>query len=147
MEPWGVVFLGIIAASSLVQAAVMLGLARAGRRLGQRLDDLQKRIDRDLRPGLENLNRVTRNLAEISDVAAYQTRRVAEALSDGLARLEEATDALQRFVLRPLGPLSRVLSFVRGLKRGVDVYRRLGAADPERRARARRYDGDEHLFI
>jgi hypothetical protein len=147
MEAWGIVFLGIIAVSSVVQAAVLVGLARAGQRLGQRMDELQKRIDRDIRPGLESLRRVTDNLAEMSDIAALQTRRLGEALSDGLERVEAALDAVQRFVLRPLGPLTTVLSLLRGLRRGVDVYRRLGAMDPDRRGRARRYESDEHLFI
>ena len=37
MEPWGVVFLGVIALGSLVQAAFLVGLALAGLRLARQL--------------------------------------------------------------------------------------------------------------
>ena len=74
-------------------------------------------------------------------------RRAADVLSDALSRAEQATDALQRLIARPLGPLNSLLSFFRGLRRGVEVYRRLGSADRERRGRARRYEENEHLFI
>lgn len=147
MESWAVVFLGVIAASAVVQAAVSIGLARAGMRLGQRLDDLQRQMDRDLRPALESFGRVSRNIAEISDLAARETRRAAEVVGEALGRVEAASEALQSFVMRPLGPLSNVMSLIRGLRHGIDVYRRLGSADREQRARARRYEEDEHLFI
>jgi hypothetical protein len=67
-------------------------------------------------------------------------------VSETLSRVEEAAEGLQRLVLRPLGPLGGIVSFLRGLRRGIEVYRQLGAADRDRRGRAR-YEGDEHLFI
>jgi hypothetical protein len=147
METWGVVFLGIIALSSIVQAAFLIGLARAGQRLGQRLEALQRRVDEDIRPGLEHLTRVTRNVAEISDLAALQTQRVSEILSNTLDRVEETTELVQRLVLRPLAPLADVLAFVKGLRRGLETFRELGGVSSESRATVRRYQDDEHLFI
>jgi hypothetical protein len=147
METWGVVFLGIIALTSVVQAAFLIGLARAGRRLGQRVDALQRRIDEDLRPGLDHLTRLTRNLAEISDLAALQTQRVSEVLSNTLDRVEETTELVQRLVLRPLAPLAEIVAFIKGLRRGLEAYRELGGVSSESRATVRRYQDDEHLFI
>ena len=147
METWGVVFLGIIALTSVVQAAFLIGLARAGQRLGQRLEALQKHIDDDIRPGLEHLTRVTRNIAEISDLAALQTQRVSEVLANTLDRVEETTELVQRLVLRPLAPLADVLAFIKGLRRGIEAYRELGGVSSESRATVRRYQDDEHLFI
>jgi hypothetical protein len=147
METWGVVFLGVIAAASVVQAVFLIGLARSGRRLGSRLDELQRRIERDIRPGLEHLSRVTRNLGEISDVATETTHRAAEVLTAALGRLEEAVGLVQKLLLRPLGPFADLLALLRGLQRGLSVYRQLGGVDPERRGGARRYQDDEHLFI
>ena len=146
MESWGVTFLGVIALSSLVQTAFLVRLVMAGRRLGRRIDELQKRVDQDIRPGLENLTRVTRNLAEISDVAARETQRIAEVVGSTLDRLEETTQLVQRFVLRPLAPLADVIALLKGLRRGVEVFKRLGESDRERRG-VRRYHDDEHLFI
>ncbi len=147
METWAVVFLGIIALTSVVQAAFLIGLARAGQRLGQRLEALQKRVDEDIRPGLDNLTRVTRNLAEISDLAALQTQRISEVLSNTLDRVEETAEVVQRVVLRPLAPLADVLAFIKGLRRGLQAYRELGGASSESRATVHRDQDDEHLFI
>jgi hypothetical protein len=147
MESWGVLFLGVIAASSLVQAAFLVGLARAGQKLARRVEDLQQRVDQDLRPGLENLMRVTRSLAVISDVAAAQTQRIGDVLSGALDRVEGTLDLVQKTVLRPLGPLSDLMALLKGLRHGVEVYRQLGSVQREHRGTARRYQDDEHLFI
>jgi len=147
METWGVVFLGVIAAASAVQAAYLIGLARAGRQLASRLDELQQRIDRDVRPALEQLSRVSSNLGDMSDIAARNTRRAAESFAHALDRLEEGADLLQRFLLRPLGPLVDIMALLRGLQRGIEVYRHLGAIESQRGGAARRYRDDEHLFI
>ena len=82
MGTWGTVFLGIIALASVVQAAFLIGLVVYGRRLGQRLDALQSRLDREISPALENFNRVSRAAAEIADLATLQARRLDLVLAD-----------------------------------------------------------------
>jgi methyl-accepting chemotaxis protein len=151
METWGVVFLGVIALAAVVQAAFVIGLAVFGRRLGRRLDALQTRLDREITPALGNLTRVSRNAAEISDLATLQARRIDLLLSDTIEKIEETTTVVQQLVLRPLKPLAEILAFVKGLQRGLDVYFRL---DRDRRPHAphvpRRRghpEDEEHLFI
>lgn len=147
MDSWGVVFLGMIAASSVVQAVFLIGLARAGQRLGRRVEDLQQRIDRDLRPGLENLTRVTQSLAVIADVAAVQTQRVGDMLAGAVDRVEETVGLVQKMVLKPLGSLTDLMALLKGVRHGIEVYRQLGNVRREQRGAARRYQDDEHLFI
>lgn len=148
MEAWGVVFLGIIAAAALVQAFFLLGLARSGRQLTRRLDALQERVDREIRPSLDNLSRVTRNLADVSDLAVLQMRRFDGLLADTVEKVEETTSLVQRVVLRPLTPFVEFAALLKGLRRGIDVYNRLRGFDRRERPVARRYgDDDEHLFI
>ncbi len=147
MEAWGVVFLGVIAAATVVQAVVLVGLARAGQRLGRQVEDLRRRIDEDIRPGLESLTRVTHSLATISDVAAVQAQRLGDVMSGVLDRAEETVDFVQKMLLKPLGSLSDVLALLKGVRHGIDVYRQLGSAERQHRGAARRYQDDEHLFI
>ena len=150
METWGVWFLGVIAVTTLIQAAFMVGLALGGLRLFRRVEELQTRIDRDLKPTLDHLSRITRNVAEVTDLATLQARRIDSFLADTVDKLEGLTSTVRDVVARPLGPLADVLAFVRGLRKGIDVYRELGGLESRQRRGAPRRssaEDDEHLFI
>jgi hypothetical protein len=150
MESWGVVFLGLIALASLVQAGFLIGLALAGMRLARRVDELNARLDRELKPALESLGRVSRAAAEIADLATLQARRVDLLLADTMDKIEETTGLVQQFVVRPLRPIGSVFAFLRGIQRGLQVYgqfsRGAPAASHGNRRRSHGED-DEHLFI
>jgi len=151
LSNWALVFLGIIALGSLVQIAVLWLLAIEGRRVSAKIDALALRFEKDLRPSLEGLARISRNLAEISDLGVVQARRIDEALADTLDKVQEVTDSLRRVVIRPLGPLSEVAAFFRGVKRGIEVYQQLRRHDRRSRRPGRPYSSsdseDEHMFI
>jgi hypothetical protein len=145
MESWGVFFLGVIALASIVQAGFLLGLVFYGRRLAQRVDALQVRLDREISPALENFNRVSRAAAEIADLATLQVRRLDLLLADTIDKVEETTATIQELVVRPLKPIGGIVAFLRGLQRGMEVYFQSDRSTPPRR----RVPGedDEHLFI
>jgi len=151
MESWGVVFLGVIALASAVQAGFLIGLVVFGRRLARRMDELQLRLDREITPALENVTRVSRAAAEIADLATLQARRLDLLLADTIDKIEETTGAIQQLLVRPLKPIGGILAFLRGLQRGMEVYLQLGGGSgahgshpPPRR---RSHEDDEHLFI
>lgn len=150
MEPWIVVFLGVIALASVIQAGFLIGLMWFGRDLARRLDTLQQRLDREVTPALENLTRVSRAAAEVSDLATLQARRIDLLLADTIDKIEETTGAIQQFVVRPLKPIGAILALLRGLQRGLEVYMHLDRGQkatsvppPPRR----RDEDDEHLFV
>jgi hypothetical protein len=59
-----------------------------------------------------------------------------------------AQTIFRRFVARPLGPLMDVAAFLKGIRRGLQVYKTLRGHDARERAPLPRYqDEDEHLFI
>jgi hypothetical protein len=145
METWGVVFLGIIALASVVQAGFLIALAVYGRRLARRVDALQVKLDREIAPVLANFDRVGRAAAEIADLVTLQARRLDLLLADTIEKVEEATTAVQQLVVRPLKPIGAIVAFLKGLQRGMDVYFQLGRdGTPRRRAHG---EDDEHLFI
>jgi hypothetical protein len=104
-------------------------------------------VEKDLRPSLESLARVTRNVAEISDLGVLQARRIDAAMADALLKFEETTETLRRLVIKPLQPLGEILAFLKGVRRGLAVYNQLRGFDGGRRGQARNYAEDEHLFI
>ncbi len=152
MESWGVFFLGVIALASVVQAGFLIGLVIYGRRLAQRVEALQLRLDREISPALENFNRVSRAAAEIADLATLQARRLDVVLADTIERVEETTATIQKLVVRPLKPIGEILAFLKGLQRGMEAYFQPGrtappdAPRPVPRRRGHPED-DEHLFI
>jgi len=146
MGSWAVVFLGVIAVSSLVQAGFLIGLALSGRRLARRFDELQDRFDREIRPALDQLSRVSRNLGEITDLAVLQVRRVDGLVEDTILKIDEAMNTLRRLLLGPVGPVANAIAVLRGVRRGIQVFRQLRGLDAHAR-QPRRYADDEHLFI
>src|SRR5512138_1290490 len=126
METWGVVFLGVIALASVVQGVFLVALMVFGRRLAQRIDALQTRIDRDITPALDNFTRVSRAAAEIADLATVQARRIDLMLADTIEKIEETTTLVQQLVVRPLKPLGGIVAFLKGVQRGLAVWSELG---------------------
>ncbi len=147
METWGVVFLGVIALGSLVQGAFLVALIVFGRRLSQRIDAVQQRIDRDITPALENFGRVSRAAAEIADLAALQARRVDLLLADTVEKIEQTTALVQEHVIRPLKPIAGLVALLKGLQRGVEVFLDARAERAPASRRRGHGDDDEHLFI
>lgn len=148
MNGWAVVFLGLIALASLTQVAALIVLAFRAQAMERRLTALTERFERDLRPSLESVARIARNAEEISDLAVLQMRRVDEVVADTSDKLRETTALIQRTVVRPLGPLVDLAAFLKGLRRGLEVYQQLRGFERGNRAPARSYDTeDEHLFI
>jgi len=149
MDSMGVTFMGIIAFSTLVQAALLVHLALAWRRLARRIDEVQKRVDREIQPALENLSRITRNLGEISDLATLQARRIDGLLADTVEKIEQATGLIQKAIVRPLGPFVDIVAFLKGIRRGLEVYHKLRGFESRGRPHSRRQLDveDEHLFI
>ena len=151
METWVVVFLGVIALSSIVQAGFLIGLMIGGRRVARRVDALSDRIDREIHPALDNLGRITRNVAEVTDLVTLQARRIDDVLADTIEKIEDTTDTIRRVIVRPLGPLVDIAAFFKGIRRGLSVYSQLRGLEGQGRVRprGRRHasDEDEHLFI
>jgi hypothetical protein len=142
-----VVFLGIIALSSVVQAVFLIGLAVEGKKLGRRLEQMEARFEAEVRPALQNLSRLSRNMADVSELMSGQARRIDVFMSETVDRLDEASSALRQVMLKPVGTLMDITAMLKGFRKGLEIYRRLGGLDSERKGGPRRYPDDEHLFI
>jgi hypothetical protein len=150
MESWGVFFLGLIAVSSLAQTAFLVRLAFEGRRVARRVDEIQVRLDRDIRPAIDNLNRFSQNLGEVSDLVLQQVRRIDSVVADTAAKIQETTAALHSSAVAPLAPVLDMAAFLQGLRRGYAVYRQLRGFEkrgPHGNGRNYPVAEDEHLFI
>jgi hypothetical protein len=147
MDPMGLVFLGVIALASLVQGLFLVGLALGGLRIARRLGEIQKTVDAEIRPAIDDVSRLARNLASVSEVATQQAERLEALVAHTVTRVEGARAQVRHAVGRPLDSFRDVGAILKGVRRGLEVYQRLGGLAAQRQGASRRYAGDEHLFI
>jgi hypothetical protein len=80
MDTLTLVLLGVIAVASLAQAVSLLAVAAAGRDIARRVGGFERSLEREIRPALREASRLTRGLAEVSEVTSGQAHRLARAL-------------------------------------------------------------------
>jgi hypothetical protein len=147
MDSLGLVFLGVIAFASLVQGVFLVGLALGGLRLARRVGEIQKNVEAEIRPAVDDVSRLARNLATVSEIATTQAQRLEAAVAQTVNRVEDARAQLRGMAARPLDSFRDVSAILKGVRRGLDVYQRLGGLAAQRQGASRRYAEDEHLFI
>ncbi len=127
-----VLFLGVIALATLAMAGgqvmALVLAARAVRRMGETVD----RLERDVRPIVDNLHAVSADAARVSAQAVVQAERAERLLDDASRRVEETLDSVQRTIL---APVRDGVAFFQGLKAALGVFGDL------RRSRSRHEPG------
>lgn len=83
----------------------------------------------------------------VSDLAAAQAARIQDVIVETARKVEETRDEVKAVLAQPAAALTDVLAFLKGIRRGLEVYRQLGGFDAQTRGSSRRYTEDEHLFI
>ena len=129
MDSLSTMFLGVIALAALVQAAVLIWLAVAGQRLVRKLDEIAERLDLQVRPGLEQLTRLARSAADLSEQAVVQARRFDGVLADAADKVQVGTGYVRDTMVRAAAPLVEIAALWRGTRRALEVLR-LGRREP-----------------
>jgi len=122
-----IVILAVVAIATTVQAAALVSVLLAVRRLEGRLGEAEREL-RELRPRLERLGRVIDNLADWTDGVAEHVPRVAAGIESALDQLRGIARLGAMMLVKPLRPLGVALALWKGLKRGATVYRELRPA-------------------
>jgi len=117
MDPLALVFLGVIALSSLVQAVFLVGLAKEGRDLAKRVAAWEDRFEKEILPAIENANRIAHNVSQITDGIARQIPEIEAAVVETSQRVRRVGEAVDRFVLRPLAPVTATAFVIAAARR------------------------------
>ncbi len=147
MDTLAVVFLGVIALGSLAQGIFLISMMLSARQLARRIGEVHRKLDQDVRPAIDNLAKVTRNLAEVSDLTVAQAKRVDRFVGDTLDKVDQTSDRVRGLMVRPIEALQTPLAMLHAVQRAVEVYRQMGGFHAQRRGKGRTYADDEHLFI
>jgi len=123
VSTWTAVCLGVIAASTLVMAAIQVGALIYGARLAKRLETLTERVERDIQPIVERLTVVSQEAARMSSLATAQVERVDQVFTDVSRRLDQTLTVVQQAIVTParegaalFNALRSTLAAVRGIR-------------------------------
>src|SRR2546428_6646702 len=101
MDSVGLVFLGLIALASLVQGLFLVGLGWGGLKLMRRIQRMQAGVERELRPAVASVSRITSNVSEVTEAASAQARRMEELVSHTIDRVDETRARMREAVAIP----------------------------------------------
>jgi hypothetical protein len=135
-------FLGLIAISVLIMAAIQVAALVYAARAARRLDSLSQQIERDIRPIFADLRAMSTEAARAMSVAASQVDRVDRLLGDLSTRVEQTFAMLQTKVI---APVREGMTFIAGVRTLVAALREM-AADGRQGADSA-VDEDDALFI
>ena len=122
-----IIFLGVVAIATTIQAVALVGVLLAVRRLEGRLGEAEREL-RTLSPRLERLGRVIDNVADWTDAVAEHVPRVAADIESTLDQVRGVARLGALVLVKPLRPLGVALALWKGLKSGASAYRQLRPA-------------------
>jgi hypothetical protein len=124
MDTLSLVLLGVIAVASLAQAASLVAVALAGRRVAHRVGRFEESLEREIQPTLQQAARIARGLAEVSEVTADQARRFAGVLDTAAMNLTRTGTILTEALLPSAVKAATVVSVSRAVLGLLDLSRR-----------------------
>ena len=139
MSGWTDVFLGVIAAATLVTAIIQVGVLVAAGLLARRLSRLTERVEQELKPIFGHLDSIGRDAARAVSVATAQVDRVDSLFADFASRAEQTMDVVQNAAAAPAREVTALLTGIRAA---------LATLRDARRGRPRaRGEDEDALFI
>jgi type IV secretory pathway VirB2 component (pilin) len=139
----------IVAGAVLIMAAVQVGAIvvgiRLARRLEERVSDLGRQLDEEVKPLVANLTAMTSEAARAAALASRQVERFDRVFGELVERADETLQVAQQLVT---GPARRGMAILAGIKAAFDAFR--GFREAGRRPKATRpvtVEDEESLFI
>ena len=137
------VYLGLIAFGVIVMASIQVAAVVAAIRAARRAGEMAGRFERDVRPIIANLQKVSEEAARASAQAAAQVDRLDALVSNVAQRVEETAATLQQTILQPARD---GLALLNGLKSIIASFREpRGSSESKERTGPR--ESQDDLFI
>jgi hypothetical protein len=124
MDIVSLVLLGVIAAASLAHALGLVAVVMAGRGIARRLGRFEQSLEREVQPALREAARLTRGLAEVSDVTVGQARRLSGVLDATAASITRTGTIVTEALLPSAARAAAVVSVARAALELLSASRR-----------------------
>jgi len=140
------VFLGTIAAATVIMAFVQVGLIVYGARLARRVDRLADVIETELKPALTRVNEMGADMSRATSLAVAQMERVDQLFGRLAERLDRVSLLTQDALIEPFRHGS---ALVEGFRAALSILRgpREKADGESNNTKQTVADDEEALFI
>lgn len=144
---WSDIFLGVIAAATLIMALIQIGailaVVRIGRQAQQVLAAGQQvltTVQQDIRPLIAKANAIAEEASRTAAIATQQAQKVDILVTDLSRRVDETASVVQQAIVMPA---REGMAIVAALKAGFGALRGFRDARP----RHQRHEEEDPLFI
>lgn len=137
---WTDLFLGIIAAATLVMAVIQVGAIIALVRVGRQAQQALSLVQQEIRPLVAKANAIAEDAGRTASLATAQAQKVDVLVTDLTRRVEETAAIVQQAIVLPA---REGMAIVSAIKAGLGALR--GFRDV--RPRAARHEEEDPLFI
>jgi hypothetical protein len=125
---WSVVFLGVravaLVAMAVTQILVCLAILKATRQLGETVTQMQ----RDLRPLIDKVTRMTDDAARVTALALTQVERIDHLVASISVRVEETVSAMQDAVAQPIRQGAALVAGLKAVFAAIREWQSRGAS-------------------
>lgn len=139
MSDWTTVFLGVIAAATLLMALLQVGAVLALARVARRIERIADEVHHEIKPLIARAHGIAEDAQRAASLAAAQAERVDALLAEVSRRIDETAAIVQRAIVTPA---REGLALMAGLKAGLALLRGTRPAGS-----AGRFDEEDALFI
>jgi hypothetical protein len=134
------VFLGVIAAATLVTAVLQVVLLIAGVSLVRRISRFVDFVEIEVKPIIGHIDAIARDASRAASLALAQVERADQLLSDTILRFEQTLSTVQSLIVGALREGNALMMGFRAVMAAVRGFQR-------RQSTRRRAEDDEALFI
>lgn len=141
MNEWSGLFLGIIAAATLIMALIQVGAIVALLRIAKQAQDTLASVQRDVKPLLAKANAMADEASRTVALATAQAQKVDQLVTVLSRRVDETSSVVQQAVVTPA---REGIAIVSAIKAALGAFR---SANDFRGRTGRHGDDDDPLFI
>lgn len=140
MNTWATVFLGVIAAATLITAVLQVVLLVAGVSLVRRISRFVDFVETEVKPIIGHIDAIARDASRAAGLALAQVERADQLLSETISRIEQTLSTIQSLIVGALREGNALMMGFRAVMAAVRGFQR-------RQSTRRRAEDDEALFI
>jgi len=140
VSTWATVFLGVIAAATLITAVLQVVLLVAGVSLVRRVSRFVDFIEVEVKPIIGHIDSIARDASRAAGLALAQVERADQLLSNAIQQIEQTLATIQSLIVGALREGNALMMGFRAVMAAIRGFQR-------RQTTRRRAEDDEALFI